>query len=141
MGSIGNNAPVGAPNIIDIRTDTAAISIKKEIISGLSVENGKEKRLPTLLLYDEKGLRLFEEITYLDEYYLTGQEIEVLQESSDRIADRIPCGSMVVELGSGYGSLCPGTPMASGACVTNGNIVTYVRSRSSWMLWIALVNT
>lgn len=101
MGATEASAATEA-NIIDIRTDTASISIKQEITSGLGVEDGKEKRLPTLLLYDDKGLRLFEDITYLDEYYLTGQEIQLLQRHSDSIAERIPNGSMVVELGSGY---------------------------------------
>jgi uncharacterized SAM-dependent methyltransferase len=41
------------------------------------------------------------QITYLEEYYLTNAEIDVLQTSSDSIAKAIPTGSMVVELGSG----------------------------------------
>merc|ERR1712093_736653 len=43
----------------------------------------------------------FEEITYLDEYYLTNAEIEVLRSYARNIAEAIPSGSMVVELGSG----------------------------------------
>ena len=89
-------------NIIDIRSDAASISLKKEILAGLKVKDGKEKTLPTLLLYDELGLKLFEKITYLEQYYLTGQEIKVLESYADRIAERIPSGAMVVELGSGY---------------------------------------
>lgn len=42
-----------------------------------------------------------EQITYLDEYYLTNAEIDVLERSADSIANAIPSGSMVVELGSG----------------------------------------
>ncbi|MCJ1283302.1 hypothetical protein MMC26_002630 [Xylographa opegraphella] len=61
----------------------------------------EEKKLPTLLLYDERGLKLFEEITYLDEYYLTNAEIEVLSRYADRIADRLVDGSQLIELGSG----------------------------------------
>jgi len=38
-----------------------------EIIQGLQADEGKEKTLPTMLLYDEKGLQLFEAITFLDE--------------------------------------------------------------------------
>src|SRR5690606_12684249 len=59
--------------------------------------------LPTMLLYDAAGLKLFEQITYLDEYYLTGAEISVLQKWPDSIAERIEDDSVVVELGSGYG--------------------------------------
>ena len=53
--------------IIDIRSDTAGIEILAEIKRGLRPENGGEKKLPTLLLYDADGLRLFEKITYLQE--------------------------------------------------------------------------
>jgi L-histidine Nalpha-methyltransferase / hercynylcysteine S-oxide synthase len=44
---------------------------------------------------------IMKQITYLEEYYLTNAEIDVLQTSSDSIAKAIPTGSMVVELGSG----------------------------------------
>lgn len=90
------------PNIIDIRSDTAGIELKQEIRKGLKPSNGGEKTLPTLLLYDDEGLKLFEKITYLDEYYLTGQEIEVLQKHAASIAEKIPNDSLMVELGSGY---------------------------------------
>lgn len=59
--------------------------------------------MPTMLLYNEAGLKLFEDITYLEEYYLTNAEIEVLNHHADRIADRIGTGSQLIELGSGYG--------------------------------------
>jgi uncharacterized SAM-dependent methyltransferase len=63
--------------IIDIRPGPTEFDILQDIKSGLRPENGGEKTLPTLLLYDEAGLRLFEKITYLEEYYLTNAEIEV----------------------------------------------------------------
>ena len=34
-------------------------------------------------------------------YYLTNAEIEVLEKYADNMAERIPSGSLVVELGSG----------------------------------------
>ena len=106
MGSIPNGAPPGGkatlPDIIDIRSDTAGFNLKQDILTGLQPNDGGEKTLPTLLLYDDQGLRLFERITYLDQYYLTEQEIAILKKYADRIADRIPNGSLVVELGSGY---------------------------------------
>ncbi|KAK5163678.1 hypothetical protein LTR04_002346 [Oleoguttula sp. CCFEE 6159] len=87
--------------IIDIRREKDGLSIVDDIREGLRPEQGAEKRLPTLLLYDEAGLRLFERITYLEEYYLTNAEIEVLEIYADQIAQRIEAGSLVVELGSG----------------------------------------
>ncbi|KAI3337709.1 DUF323 domain protein [Ustulina deusta] len=89
--------PVG---IIDIRRDTAKANLKEEIYRLFHSQEGPRK-LPTLLLYDEKGLQLFEKITYLEEYYLTNAEIEVLQRSAAAIAANIPSGSMLIELGSG----------------------------------------
>ncbi|KAG8427315.1 Ergothioneine biosynthesis protein 1 [Metarhizium acridum] len=43
----------------------------------------------------------FRQITYLDEYYLTNYEIELLKKHSVEIAAKIPDGAMVIELGSG----------------------------------------
>ncbi|KAF2179994.1 hypothetical protein K469DRAFT_593538 [Zopfia rhizophila CBS 207.26] len=94
-------ATSGATDILDIRVGTTEFDILQDIKKGLRPENGDEKTLPTLLLYDEAGLRLFEKITYLDEYYLTNAEIEVLETYADRIAQHIRPGSIVVELGSG----------------------------------------
>jgi uncharacterized SAM-dependent methyltransferase len=41
------------------------------------------------------------QITYLDEYYLTNDEIALLKAHSAKIAEHISSGSMVIELGSG----------------------------------------
>lgn len=57
--------------------------------------------MPTMLLYDANGLKLFEKITYVKEYYLTNAEIEVLETNSRRIVERIPDNAQLLELGSG----------------------------------------
>lgn len=105
MGSISPKED--ASNIIDIRSDKAGIELKQLILDGLKPKNGVKKTLPTLLLYNDAGLKLFEKITYLEEYYLTSQEIEVLENHATSIAERIPDCAMVVELGSGYGTDVP----------------------------------
>jgi len=87
--------------IFDIRKDRGEYSILKDIKHGLRPENGSPKTLPTLLLYDVNGLRLFVKITYLQEYYLTNMEIAVLEKYADSIADRIKPNSIILELGSG----------------------------------------
>ena len=87
--------------IIDVRVDTAKSDILADIKQGLRPKDGGEKKLPTLLLYDESGLRKFEAITYCEEYYLTNAEIEGLETYATQMAERIPSGSVVVELGSG----------------------------------------
>ncbi|KAI1344598.1 C-type lectin protein [Xylariaceae sp. FL0016] len=92
--------PASQLDIIDIRRAKVEINLKDEIFKLFRPQEGP-RRLPTLLLYDEKGLQLFEKITYLEEYYLTNHEIEVLHRSAASFAERVPSGSMVIELGSG----------------------------------------
>ena len=87
--------------LIDIRREELGFSLLDEIHKRLRPES-LEKTLPTLLLYDEKGLKLFEDITFLDEYYLTNAEIEVLTKHAVRIAQCIQDDSLIIELGSGY---------------------------------------
>ncbi|KAK7217369.1 hypothetical protein V2G26_005372 [Clonostachys chloroleuca] len=86
--------------IIDIRSDAVEIDLKNEVKAMIGPKEGP-RMLPTLLLYDEKGLQLFEDITYLDEYYLTNYEIDVLKTSATDMASKVPTGAIVVELGSG----------------------------------------
>ncbi|TDZ58608.1 Ergothioneine biosynthesis protein 1 [Colletotrichum trifolii] len=94
--------PVGSRevDIIDIQRVAVETNLKDDIIAMWNPTNGPRK-LPTLLLYNERGLQLFEDITYLEEYYLTNNEIEVLQNYSTEIAQNIAPESMVIELGSG----------------------------------------
>jgi Histidine-specific methyltransferase, SAM-dependent len=89
-------------NIIDIRRDGPDFDLVKDIYTLLQPGEGKEKRMPTMLLYDAAGLKLFEDITYTKDYYLTNAEIQVLKENSNELAEQIAPGSMVIELGSGY---------------------------------------
>lgn len=111
--------PTSNFDIIDIRHDAVENNLKDEILSSLRPTSGP-KTLPTLLLYDERGLQLFEEvhsayqkrgneivtdkdqITYLQEYFLTNAEIEVLEQFAGSIAEVLPAGAMVIELGSGF---------------------------------------
>ncbi|CAJ0541597.1 Ff.00g081300.m01.CDS01 [Fusarium sp. VM40] len=95
-----NKSSSALPSIIDIRGKHVEINLKEQIASMFNPEDGPRK-LPTLLLYNERGLQIFEDITYLDEYYLTNYEIELLRKSSAEIASQIPEDSMVIELGSG----------------------------------------
>lgn len=49
------------PDIIDIRGEHVEINLKDQIISQFNPEDGPRK-LPTLLLYSERGLQLFEDV-------------------------------------------------------------------------------
>lgn len=94
-------------DIVDIRQNDLEISLVEDIYKGINPPEGTMRHIPTVLLYDAKGLKLFEEITYLDEYYLTNAEIEVLTSYARKIVERIPDNAQLVELGSGYVILAP----------------------------------
>jgi hypothetical protein len=129
FATMGSMPPGPASNVFDIRSDAAGIELKEEIIKGLRGEN--EKTLPTLLLYDVEGLKLFERITYLDEYYLTGEEIKVLRKHATSIAEVIENESIIVELGSG----CASAYSLRGDGALIALIAICVRSRSCLMHW------
>lgn len=80
----------------DIQTISKASPIERHTI----VEHLKNGTLPTMLLYDEKGLQLFERITYNPHYYLTNSEIEILRNNAAELASEIQ-DSTIIELGSG----------------------------------------
>lgn len=48
-------------HIIDIRREAVEINLKEEILSKLKPARGP-KTMPTLILYDERGLQLFEDV-------------------------------------------------------------------------------
>jgi L-histidine N-alpha-methyltransferase len=59
--------------------------------------------LPPTYFYDERGSALFDEITHLDEYYLTRAEHSLLRNHAHTIiAHTAPC--TLVELGAGSAS-------------------------------------
>lgn len=55
------SAPSSSLDIIDIRLVAVEINLKDEIRSLFTPKDGPRK-LPTLLLYNERGLQLFEEV-------------------------------------------------------------------------------
>ncbi len=74
--------------------------IRREIREGLT---DSPRRLPARFFYDARGARLFEEITRLDEYYLTDAEVEILGRRAARVAELVGRGVRMVEYGSGSG--------------------------------------
>lgn len=101
------------PKIVDVRLEsgttdtTSAASLRSAILSGLSQPTG-QKSLPTLLLYDERGLRLYDAITTdADEYYLFPTEEAILKDHGFDIVKAmhgergVVDGEVVLELGAG----------------------------------------
>lgn len=72
--------------------------LRGEVLDGLA---RPQKSLPCKLFYDERGSRLYEEITRLPEYYLTRTEISIMREQMDEIAALLGRRVLMVEYGSG----------------------------------------
>lgn len=103
---VRNQNPLGtSPGDVDNGVPAA-------IVSGLSKPT-HQRTLPTLLLYTETGLRIYDELTVkATEYYLFGAEEEILKHHGDEIIQAMHSrgcveGESVVELGAGQVvSLC-----------------------------------
>jgi EasF-like predicted methyltransferase len=97
MGSYNEPSQLAA-DIVDIQKDREKIELSKDTARSLKA---RRAAFNSLLLWDEYGLKCFEAVTYAKEYYLTNCEIELLQRHSQKIAQRIEPGSIILELGSG----------------------------------------
>jgi dimethylhistidine N-methyltransferase len=73
-------------------------SIVSEVLHGLTKT---ERELPSKLFYDEKGSKLFDEITRLQEYYPTRTEMKIMEDNIEEIGNLLGEGTVLVELGSG----------------------------------------
>jgi dimethylhistidine N-methyltransferase len=72
--------------------------LRREIHAGL---RANPKTLPPKLFYDDTGARLFEEITRLDEYYVTRTEHEIMDAHSKEMAALVGPHALLIEPGSG----------------------------------------
>jgi L-histidine N-alpha-methyltransferase len=72
-------------------------NIRKEIIDGLK---SKQKHISSKYFYDEKGSKLFEDITQLPEYYPTRTEKGIIKEIAPKLMTNLQ-NIDLVELGSG----------------------------------------
>lgn len=80
------------------------------------------KSLPPKWFYDARGSRLFEEITELDEYYLTRRERALLESVGPAIAEEVEPVELV-ELGSGSSAK---TPLLLDPMAASGRLARYV---------------
>ncbi|KAK3179272.1 hypothetical protein K4F52_009243 [Lecanicillium sp. MT-2017a] len=82
----------------DIQQRSDSTSLSELIVQGLS---STPLKLPSLLLWDDKGLGLFDALTQTPTYYLHDKEVEILAQYANDMAARIPPGSVLIELGCG----------------------------------------
>ena len=83
--------------ITNYLTDLGIDNIRKEIIEGLQSE---QKYISSKFFYDDKGSKLFEDITHLPEYYPTRTEKVLLKKIAPELMSEIKYTD-IVELGSG----------------------------------------
>lgn len=101
--SHSSNTTVGFNvDVIDIRRTQSQTPLIDLLRASLKGGHNTAPIFPSLLLWDEEGLQLFESITHHYDYYLSRSEIEVLDRYGDEIAQNIKPGSVLLELGSGY---------------------------------------
>jgi uncharacterized SAM-dependent methyltransferase len=84
--------------IFDIRREIESTDLRKQITDGLS---SKPRRMPSLLLWDDEGQRLFNAFAQTSSYYIRQKELEILNRIADDIVANAPDGSVLVELGCG----------------------------------------
>ena len=96
-----NGVPVAAPPqlAVDVRftPEERAQALRDDALRGLT---SRPKELSPQWFYDERGSALFDAITRLPEYYLTGRERELLEKHADEVAELTQANTLV-ELGSG----------------------------------------
>ncbi|KAK9235296.1 hypothetical protein V1525DRAFT_410427 [Lipomyces kononenkoae] len=101
-GTVGpKKSSVDALRIIDIRSKKhgdADDTTRRDILDGL---RSSPPMLPTYILYDAKGLQLFDAITRLECYYPFASEVSILTQYAKDLAASLPDNSTVVELGCG----------------------------------------
>jgi L-histidine Nalpha-methyltransferase len=93
--------------------------MRADALKGLQ---GQQKTIPPVWFYDERGSRLFEEITQLPEYYPTRAERALLQENAQSIAE-VSKADTLVELGAGA---CDKTRVLLSAFQEAGTLARYV---------------
>jgi len=76
----------------------ALTDMRSAVLAGLAAP---QKHVSPMYFYDADGSELFEQITELPEYYLTRTEIQLFDQYSDAIAERIGSNACLVEYGSG----------------------------------------
>jgi len=93
--------PATAPGVANVYFEDrqpVPADCRAELLAGLQRE---QKQINPKYFYDVRGSRLFEQITQLDEYYLTRAEKSILIGHADEIAQCCQRSCVLIEPGSG----------------------------------------
>ena len=104
---------------VHLSPDEVRSQMRADALKGLQ---GEKKSIPPVWFYDERGSRLFEEITQLPEYYPTRAERALLEEHARSIAELAKADTLV-ELGAGA---CDKTRVLLTALQEAGTLSRYV---------------
>ncbi|WP_439112760.1 L-histidine N(alpha)-methyltransferase [Hydrogenophaga sp.] len=89
--------PTAAPHFIQLhQADQAAV--RAELAAGL---HAQPAHVAPKFFYDALGSRLFDAITELAEYYPTRTEAAIFQAQASAMAQQVPPGAVLVDLGAG----------------------------------------
>jgi L-histidine N-alpha-methyltransferase len=89
--------PIPPTVAVHLTGDDLRRAMERDVRSGLS---SSPKSIPPVYFYDDRGSRLFDEITRLPEYYPTRAERAILEADGKDIAERSGADTLV-ELGAG----------------------------------------
>jgi len=104
---------------VHLSSDDVRQRMRADAISGLQAA---AKSIPPVWFYDERGSRLFEQITTLPEYYPTRAERSLLEAHAPAIAE-LSKADTLVELGAGS---CEKTRVLLGALQQLGTLSRYI---------------
>ncbi len=104
---------------VHLTPDEVRAQMREDAVQGL---RGVAKSIPPVWFYDERGSRLFEEITQLSEYYPTRAERGLLETHAPAIAGLAKADTLV-ELGAGA---CDKTRVLLSALKEAGTLTRYV---------------
>jgi dimethylhistidine N-methyltransferase len=89
-------------DVVDLISNTAPSNSPDFALTVLEGLTKKEKRLPSWLIFDDVGSRIFEEITGLEHYHPTVSEFDIFRTQKQTIAELLPEEPFqIIELGSG----------------------------------------
>jgi hypothetical protein len=105
LDTAGNQKEEAVPNagdVIDIGGSHLPDTFREMLGRKLLKEDRPGQRLlPSALLSDDKGLRIWGQLTRLPDYYQTRDEIHSLEQHGSDMAQHMAPGSVVLDLGSG----------------------------------------
>ncbi len=109
------------PPVLDVHVTAADLraAMERDVRHGLT---SAPKSLPPVYFYDDRGSRLFDEITRLPEYYPTRAERGILETSAKEMAE-LAAADTLVELGAGT---CEKTRVLLDAMAATGRLARYV---------------